>query len=77
MARRILIHLAVLVALALLNSVARVFLGAHVPLDLVGGSALGAAIGAALNLLVGVPESRWDAVGPGPGSRASLPAPRA
>lgn len=69
--------LAVLVALALLNSVARVFLGAHAPLDVVGGAALGAAIGAALNLLVGVPASGRGAVGPGMGSRASLPARKA
>lgn len=69
--------LAVLVVLALLNSVARVFLGAHAPLDVVGGAAVGAAIGAALNLLVGVPASGRGAVGPEPGSRASLPAPRA
>jgi undecaprenyl-diphosphatase len=57
--------LAVLVALALLSSVARVFLGAHAPLDVLGGAAVGAAIGAALNLLVGVPASLRGAVGPG------------
>ncbi|MGY1679952.1 phosphatase PAP2 family protein [Geodermatophilus sp. SYSU D01176] len=66
--------LAVLVALALLNAVARVFLGAHAPLDVVGGAALGVAIGAALNLLVGVPASGRGAARPGTGSRASLPA---
>ncbi len=66
--------LAVLVALALLNSVARVFLGAHAPLDVVGGAAVGAAIGAVLNLLVGVPARGRDARGPGAGRRASLPA---
>jgi membrane-associated phospholipid phosphatase len=66
--------LAVLVALALLNSVARVFLGAHAPLDVVGGAAVGAAIGAALNLLVGVPASRRGARGPGARRGASLPA---
>jgi membrane-associated phospholipid phosphatase len=57
--------LAVLVALALLSSVARVFLGAHAPLDVLGGAAVGAAIGAALNLLVGVPASLRGAAGPG------------
>ncbi len=67
--------LAVLVALALLNSVARVFLGAHLPLDVVGGAAVGAAIGAALNLLVGVPASGRRAAGPHVQRRASLPAP--
>jgi len=45
----------VVVALAILNSVARVYLGAHTPLDVVGGAAAGAAIAAALNLVVGVP----------------------
>ena len=65
--------LAVLVALALLNSVARVFLGAHAPLDVVGGAAVGAAIGAALNLLVGVPASRRCARGPGAQRRVALP----
>ncbi len=69
--------LVVLVALALLNAVARVYLGAHAPLDVVGGAAVGVAIGAALNLLVGVPASGRDAVGPGTASRASPPARRA
>jgi membrane-associated phospholipid phosphatase len=69
--------LAVLVALALLNSVARVFLGAHAPLDVVGGAAVGAAIGAALNLVVGVPAPGRGTRGPGAGSRESLPSPGA
>jgi membrane-associated phospholipid phosphatase len=37
---------------------ARVYLGAHNPLDVIGGFALGAAIGAAANLIVGVPETK-------------------
>ena len=69
--------LAVLVALALLNSVARVYLGAHAPLDVVGGAAVGAAIGAALNLLVGVPAPGRAGRGPGVAGRASLPSPGA
>jgi membrane-associated phospholipid phosphatase len=37
----------------------RMYVGAHLPLDLVGGAALGAIAGSLANLLVGVPsESR-------------------
>lgn len=36
---------------------ARVYLGAHNPLDVVGGLGLGLAIGGAANLIVGVPEA--------------------
>jgi undecaprenyl-diphosphatase len=42
-------------SLAVLNSVARVYLGAHNPLDVVAGAGLGIAIAAALNLALGVP----------------------
>jgi undecaprenyl-diphosphatase len=66
--------LVVLVALALLNATARVYLGAHLPLDVVGGAAIGIGIGAALNLLVGVPDRRSGAAGPAPGRRTPLPA---
>ena len=45
-----------LYALAALNGVARVYLGAHNPLDIVGGAALGIALAGVLNLLLGVPE---------------------
>lgn len=38
--------------------VARVYVGAHNPLDVVCGAALGLAIGGGLNLLLGVPEAR-------------------
>src|SRR3954464_14366387 len=46
----------VLVAVAVLNSVARVYLGAHAPLDVVAGAAAGVTIGALLNLALGVPR---------------------
>ena len=41
--------------LAVLVGVARVYVGAHLPLDVVGGLALGWAIGAIVNLAVGTP----------------------
>lgn len=37
---------------------ARMYLGAHNPLDVLGGAALGLALGAAANLIVGVPRTR-------------------
>lgn len=49
------------VVLAVLNSVARVYLGGHAPLDVIGGAAAGAALGALLNLVLGVPRSRTAA----------------
>lgn len=39
-----------------LVATARVYLGAHAPLDVVGGFALGLAIGGVTNIIVGVPE---------------------
>ncbi len=36
---------------------ARMYVGAHLPLDLVGGSALGLAIGCAVNLAIPAPEA--------------------
>ena len=50
-------HLAV-VAIAALAATARVYLGAHTPLDVLGGSAAGVALGAALTLVVGVSPPR-------------------
>jgi membrane-associated phospholipid phosphatase len=45
----------VLVTVAVLNGLARVYLGAHAPLDVLAGAAAGVALGAVLNLLLGVP----------------------
>ena len=44
--------------LATLNAVARVYLGAHNPLDVVGGAAVGLAIAAALDLVLDVSRDR-------------------
>jgi undecaprenyl-diphosphatase len=46
--------------LAVLNGVARIYLGAHNPLDVVAGAGLGIAIAAALNLLGGAPARRVE-----------------
>lgn len=45
----------VVYALAALNGVARIYLGAHNPLDIMGGAGLGIAIAGVLNLVFGVP----------------------
>jgi undecaprenyl-diphosphatase len=45
-------------ALATLNAVARVYLGAHNPLDVVGGAAVGLAIAAVLDLALDVARDR-------------------
>ena len=65
----------VVLVLALLNSVARVYLGAHAPLDVLGGATAGVALAALLCLIVGVPERRTARrgarrhAGPSPGVR--------
>lgn len=44
--------------LALAAMLARMYVGAHMPLDLVGGAALGASVGATINLTTGIVEPR-------------------
>lgn len=46
---------AVVIVVAVVAAAVRVYLGAHSPLDVIGGGAAGLAVGALLNLLVGVP----------------------
>jgi membrane-associated phospholipid phosphatase len=44
-------------ALAVIVAVGRMYVGAHTPLDLIGGAALGVSAGCVANLLVGTPTS--------------------
>ena len=46
------------VAVAFANAVARIYLGAHNPLDVVGGAGIGVALGALLTMAVGSPVAR-------------------
>ena len=49
---------ALVVLLAFGVALARVYLGAHNPLDVVGGIAVGVVVGSLLNLVIGVPADR-------------------
>lgn len=52
------------VAIAVMNAIARVYLGAHNPLDVIGGGAIGVAIGVVLVLALGVdPQVRRATTG--------------
>jgi undecaprenyl-diphosphatase len=46
------------IVLAVCNAVARVYLGAHNPLDVVGGAAIGLMIAAVLDLVLDVARGR-------------------
>lgn len=48
------------VVIAVLNAIARVYLGAHNPLDVIGGGAIGVAIGASLVLIVSAVAKWFD-----------------
>lgn len=56
-------------ALATLVCIGRVYVGAHLPLDVIGGAFLGVALGSAINALVGTPTrvepSAGEVVAPG------------
>lgn len=43
------------IVLAIVVPIVRMYVGAHLPLDLIGGAALGVTVASAVNLLVGVP----------------------
>jgi glycosyltransferase 2 family protein len=51
----------VLWAVAFLVCASRIYVGAHLPLDVVGGAALGWGVGALVHLLLGAPGGRPDA----------------
>jgi undecaprenyl-diphosphatase len=54
----------VIVVLAAIVAIARVYVGAHLPLDVIGGTALGVAVGSLVHLLLGAPASdRAQAIG--------------
>ena len=53
-------------AVVALVCIARVYLGAHNPLDVIGGSALGLAIAGAWNLILGVPRRTRTVQAPQP-----------
>jgi membrane-associated phospholipid phosphatase len=48
----------------------RMYVGAHLPLDMVGGAALGVAVGALVRLLLGVPAPSSGPVGDAPAAAA-------
>jgi membrane-associated phospholipid phosphatase len=52
--------------LAILNSVARVYLGGHAPLDIVGGAAAGVLVGSLLDFALGVPARPATRAGENP-----------
>jgi len=47
-------------AAVVLVAIARVYVGAHLPLDVIGGVALGSAVGAVVNLAIGTPRRAPD-----------------
>jgi membrane-associated phospholipid phosphatase len=55
-------------ALAVIVAIGRMYVGAHTPLDLVGGAALGVSAGCAANLLIGTPEPAGQEATPSKGS---------
>jgi hypothetical protein len=45
------------IALAIVVPIVRMYVAAHLPLDLIGGAALGVTVASAMNLMIGVPAS--------------------
>ncbi len=63
----------VAVTLVVIVAMARIYVGAHLPLDVVGGAALGLAIAAVVRFVV-TPEPHRPAVAPAPAAPAATPA---
>ena len=60
------------IILAIVVPLVRMYVAAHMPLDLIGGAALGVTVASAVNLVIGVPvHGRADAIRAGPARGAS------
>jgi membrane-associated phospholipid phosphatase len=57
------------IILAVVVPIVRMYVAAHLPLDLIGGAALGVTVASAVNLLIGVPErAEAESIRAGPGT---------
>ena len=64
------------IILAIVVPIVRMYVAAHLPLDLIGGAALGVAVASAVNLLIGVPRlapAENTRAGPNTDERDDLP----
>ena len=62
------------IVLAIVVPISRMYVAAHLPLDLIGGAALGVTVASAVNLLIGVPErAPAESTRAGPNKTSSHP----
>lgn len=54
------------IVLAIVVSIVRMYVAAHLPLDLIGGAAVGVMVASAVNLLMGVPVAPGESIRAGP-----------